>query len=204
MLRNKILPWVFLALGGAIQAFGLYNIHALADVTEGGVLGMTLLLEHWFQLSPAITGFILNAACYAIGIKVLGWKFIVYSAVAAVGFSGTYAICELWPPLWPEIADMPFLAATLGAVFIGVGAGLSIRFGGAPGGDDALAMSVRKLIGMKLQVFYLISDLSVLLLSLSYIPWKRMLFSLYTVILSGQIVGWVTGEKQKQKEIPKE
>lgn len=202
MLRKKVLPWVLLALGGAIQAFGLYNIHALADVTEGGVLGMTLLLEHWFRWSPAITGFLLNAACYGIGIKVLGWRFIVYSAVAAVGFSGTYAICELWPPLWPEIADMPFLAATLGAVFVGGGGGLSIRYGGAPGGDDALAMSVRKLTGMKLQVFYLISDLSVLLLSLSYIPWKRMLFSLYTVVLSGQIVGWVTGEKKK--EIPKD
>ncbi len=204
MIRKKVLPWVLLALGGAIQAFGLYNIHALADVTEGGVLGMTLLLEYWFSWSPAITGFLLNAVCYAIGIKVLGWKFIIYSAVAAVGFSGTYAICELWPPLWPQIANMPFLAATLGAVFIGVGAGLSIRFGGAPGGDDALAMSIRKLTGMKLQVFYLISDLTVLLLSLSYIPWKRMLFSLYTVVLSGQIVGWVTGEKQKKKEIPKE
>ena len=200
MFRKKLLPWVLLALGGVIQAFGLYNIHALADVTEGGVLGMTLVLEHWFDWSPAITGFVLNFICYAVGIKVLGWKFIVYSAVAALGFSGTYAICELWPPLWPQIADMPFLAATLGAVFIGGGGGLSIRFGGAPSGDDALAMSMRKLLGMKLTVFYLISDLTVLMLSLSYIPWKRMVFSLYTVVLSGQIVGWVTGEKKRKSK----
>jgi len=194
--RKKILPWAFLALGGAIQAFGLYNIHALADVTEGGVLGMTLLLENWFGWSPAITGFVLNFICYAIGLKVLGWKFIIYSAVAGLGFSGTYAICELWPPLWPQIAEMPLLAATIGAFFVGGGAGLSIRFGGAPGGDDALAMSVKKLLGIKLQVFYLISDLTVLTLSLTYIPWKRMLFSLYTVILSGQVIGWVTKEKK--------
>ena len=200
MFRKKVLPWILLALGGAIQAFGLYNIHSLADVTEGGVLGMTLVLEHWFRWSPAVSGFLLNFACYAIGIKVLGWKFIIYSAVAAIGFSGTYAVCELWPPLWPQIAEMPFLAATLGAFFVGGGGGLSIRFGGAPGGDDAIAMSVRKLTGMKLHVFYLISDLVVLLLSLSYIPWKRMLFSLYTVILSGQVVGWVTGEKKRKSK----
>ena len=31
-------------LGSAILAFGLYNVHALSGVTEGGVLGMTLFL----------------------------------------------------------------------------------------------------------------------------------------------------------------
>ena len=31
-------------LGSGILAFGLYNIHALSGVTEGGVLGMTLFL----------------------------------------------------------------------------------------------------------------------------------------------------------------
>ena len=35
--------------GSAILAFGLYNVHALSGVTEGGILGMTLLLNHWFR-----------------------------------------------------------------------------------------------------------------------------------------------------------
>ena len=34
--------------GSAFLAFGLYNVHALSGVTEGGVLGLTLLLDHWF------------------------------------------------------------------------------------------------------------------------------------------------------------
>lgn len=43
-------------LGSGILAFGLYNIHALSGVTEGGVLGMTLFLHHWIGLSPALSG----------------------------------------------------------------------------------------------------------------------------------------------------
>ena len=35
--------------GSAFLAFGLYNVHALSGVTEGGVLGLTLLLDHWFS-----------------------------------------------------------------------------------------------------------------------------------------------------------
>ena len=38
---------------------------------------------------------------------------------------------------------------------------------------------------------YLVSDLTVLLLSLSYIPLRRIVYSLLTVVLSGQIIGWI-------------
>ena len=50
-------------LSSALQAFGMYNIHALSGVTEGGVLGATLLFDHWFGLSPAVSSFVLNIAC---------------------------------------------------------------------------------------------------------------------------------------------
>ena len=57
---------VMALLGSAILAFGLYNVHAFSGVTEGGVLGLTLLLYHWFGLSPSISGLVLNAACYIV------------------------------------------------------------------------------------------------------------------------------------------
>ena len=50
-------------------------------------------------------------------------------------------------------------------------------------------MSRAKHTRLKIQWIYLISDLSVLLLSLSYIPLRRIAYSLLTVILSGQIIG---------------
>ena len=42
-------------LGAFIQALGLCNIHAFAEVAEGGVLGATLLINHWFAISPALS-----------------------------------------------------------------------------------------------------------------------------------------------------
>ena len=51
-------------LGSAILAFGLYNIHAFSGVTEGGQLGLSLLLQHWFHISPAITELVLDVFCY--------------------------------------------------------------------------------------------------------------------------------------------
>lgn len=178
-------------LGSAILAFGLYHVHSFAGVTEGGVLGLTLLLDHWFHISPAASGFVLNLLCYALGWKLLGRLFILYSVLSAVGFSAAYWVFEQFPPLWPDLYAMPLLAAIVGAIFVGMGVGICVKIGGAPGGDDALAMSISHVTGLKIQQVYLISDLTVLLLSISYIPLRRIGFSLITVILSGQIIGWI-------------
>lgn len=178
-------------LGSAILAFGLYNIHSFSGVTEGGILGLTLLLHNWFNLSPSISGFVLNALCYVSGFKILGREFAVYSVIATVGFSLFYAICEAFPPLFPEIANMPLTASIVGAVFVGVGVGLSVRVGAAPGGDDALALSISAKTGIAIQWIYLISDLIVLALSLTYIPLGKLMYSLLTVVISGQIIGFV-------------
>lgn len=182
---------LILILGSIIQALGIYNIHALSNVTEGGVLGLTLLLRHWFHISPAVSSLVLNLACYALGWKTLGKSFIAYSLLSICTYSVSYGFLEQFPPLWPQIAFHPFIAAVAGALFIGIGAGLCVRAGGATAGDDALAMSFSHLFRWPIERIYLISDLTVLLLSLSYIPLRRIVWSLLTVILSGQIIGLI-------------
>lgn len=189
-------------LGSAILAFGLYQIHSFSGVTEGGVLGMTLLLHHWPGISPAISGLVMNLACYIMGWRLLGREFILYSVISGGSFSAFYALFEQFPPLWPKLAQYPLLAAVFGALFVGVGVGLAVRAGGAPGGDDALAMSVSHVTHWNIQWVYLMSDLIVLGLSISYIPLRRLGYSLLTVILSGQLIGWIqrVGKKAPVKD----
>ena len=76
--------------------------------------------------------------------------------------------------------------------------GLAVRAGGAPGGDDALAMSICKLTKWNIQWAYLASDLVVLALSATYIPLSRLGYSLLTVLLSGQLIGLVQNVGKKR------
>ena len=186
-------PWRCLTafFSSVFLAFGLYHVHSISGITEGGVLGATLLLDHWFSLSPAVSGFVMNLLCYAWGWRLLGRSFIAYSLIATVGFSAAYKVFELFPPLWPQLAELPLLAAVAGALFVGVGAGLSVRAGGASGGDDALAMCLAHVTGIGIQWAYLSTDLVVLGLSLTYIPLRRIGYSLLTVLISGQLIGLV-------------
>ena len=187
--------WIL--LGSGILAFGLYNVHSISNITEGGVLGLTLLLDYWLHISPAITNCVLTGLCYFLGWRTFGKQFLAYSGISVAGFSLFYAVFECFPPVYPKIANVPIAAAIVGALFVGVGVGICVRFGAAPTGDDALAMSLGRRTRISIQWIYLISDLIVLALSISYIPIRRILYSLLTVFLSGQIIGWIAGKAEK-------
>lgn len=187
----KLSSVLLLLAGSALLAFGIYNVHSISNVTEGGILGLTLLLEHWFGISPSFSGFLLTALCYFLGWKILGKRFLVFSFISAIGFSVFYGIFEQFDPLFPQIGEMPFLAAVVGALFVGISVGICVRGGGAPTGDDALAMSLSSVLPVDIQWIYLASDLVVLFISLSYIPLNKILYSLLTVLLSGQIIGMI-------------
>ena len=91
----------------------------------------------------------------------------------------------------PDLTDLPFLAAVLGGLFIGIGVGLIVRQGGSSGGDDALALVISKLSGWRLSRAYLFTDVTVLVLSLSYIPFRRIAFSLITVTISSLLIDFI-------------
>ena len=184
-------------MGTAILSFGLYNVHSQSAITEGGILGATLLIQHWFHLSPAITELILDVICYGLGLHIFGKRFLKYSLIATCCYSLFYALLEQFPPLLPDLTSYPLIAAVLGAVFVGVGVGLVVRVGVAACGDDALALVLSKVTKRPITFSYFITDLTVLTLSLTYLPWKQIMFSLLSVMLSSFIIGKIEPQSQR-------
>lgn len=197
--KYSYLGWIL--LGAFILAFGMYNIHSRTVITEGGIWGIELLIDHWFGISPAFTAPFLDGACYLMGVVFLGKEFILKSVVGTLSYSFFYAILELFPPMLPDLNSVPLAAAIVGAIFVGVGAGLVVRQGGACAGDDALALSLSNKLHCKISTAYLSTDITVLLLTLTYIPFSEIFYSLITVLLSGWIIERVQNFKiGKNKE----
>lgn len=189
MSKRNLNRWGMLVLGAAILAFGLYNVHAQSCITEGGVLGATLLIRRWAGITPAISEVVLDAVCYGLGLRILGKDFLKRAVVATGCYAAFYAINERIGYVLPDMSAQPLLAAIAGGLFVGVGVGLVVRAGGAAGGDDALALVMAKVFRIDVSRAYLITDTIVLLLSLSYIPLGNIACSLVTVMLSSFIIG---------------
>ena len=199
-MKKLIKRYFYLAyiLFGAFNlAFGMYNIHSRTIITEGGIWGIELLLFNWFGLSPAVTAPFLDGTCYLMGVVFLGKEFIIKSFVGTMGYAAFYAILEQFPPLLPDLDSVPLIAAIAGAIFVGIGAGIVVRQGGACAGDDALALVISKKLRIKISKAYLFTDITVLLLSLTYIPFRQIAYSLITVLLSGWIIEKVQNWKKK-------
>lgn len=189
-----------IALGSAILTFGIHNVHQVVGITEGGVIGALLLVNHWFGLPSSIASPILDIVCYAVALRLLGAGFLGWSAVSSACIAGFYALWEHLPHLLPDLTALPLVASIAGGVFVGVGAGLVVRAGASAGGDDALALSIQKLSGWRLSRCYLVTDLSVLGLSLSYIPVTSIVFSLITVCISSPLIDFIVGLGNQDQE----
>ena len=185
-LSVKNILWIL--VGAAICTFGIHNIHQQVGITEGGVIGGMLLLEHWLRISPAYITPVLDIACYLLALKYLGAGFIRTSILSTLSVSLFYKLLEQFPPMLPDLSGHPLVAAVLGALFVGIGVGIIVRQGGSSGGDDALALVISKVSKCRLSFAYLFTDLTVLVLSLSYIPVSRIAFSLVTVTISSFLI----------------
>ena len=190
----------FIALGTAILTFGIHNIHQVTGITEGGIIGGMLLINHWFGIPSSAATFVLDAVCYVLALRYLGWRFLVWSGVATSFTSLFYALWDVLPHLLPDLSAHPLVAALAGGCFVGIGCGLIVRQGGSSGGDDALALVVSRVTGLRLSKCYLATDLSVLALSLSYIPVLKIACSLVTVALSSFLIDWVVGFGRRSAE----
>ena len=202
--NRQMLSWVspkqlaLLLLGTVILSFGMHNIHRRVGITEGGVLGMVLLLDHQLSLPPWLMTPVLDIICYLLGLRFLGLDFIKLSAVASLGMSAFFRLWEQFAPMLPDLSAYPLAAALLGGLFVGIGVGLVVRQGGSSGGDDALALVISKLSRCRLSRAYLVTDLSVLLLSLTYIPFQRIAYSLVTVTVSSLLIDWIQNLGRKK------
>lgn len=191
-----------IVLGAMICSFGIHNIHQRTNITEGGIIGLMLLIEHWLGVSPAYITPVLDVLCYLLAFKILGGQFIKMAAISTLCISGFYKVWELFPPMLPDLSAYPLVAAILGGLFVGVGVGLIIRQGGSSGGDDALALVISHAFHCRLSWSYLFTDITVLALSLTYIPVRRIVFSLVTVTISSWLIDWIKEYRPRGKRLP--
>lgn len=196
-MLNQKLTWfkltrtglINIILGSMIESFTIVNIHIPSQITEGGILGLALLAYKTFGINPSILSLIMDVICILIGINIFGKAFLRKTLLASIFFAIFYKIFSLMGPIVPNLYSYPFLAAIFGGIGIGLGCGLVVSQGGASGGDDALALVVSNKTKINISYAYLLMDVIVLVMSLTYIPLARIIYSLVTTTVSSVLVG---------------
>ena len=188
-LNNSLKQIVVITIGNLILSFGMYNIHFQNQITEGGVLGLSLLIGHWTFISAGFCSIVVDLIAYGISLNHFGKGFLLKALYSSLSYGIFYIVFENIGFLLPNLEKYPLIGAISGGIFVGVGVGLVVRNGGACGGDDAIALVINKITGVKIEYVYFISDFIVLILSLSYLPFLNIFYCLITVLISAYIIG---------------
>ena len=141
-MRSELKKVATIMIGATILAFGSYNFNYQNSVTEGGVLGLLLLIKNVFDISPSLTSLVIDLSLFALGTKFFGKKFLLYSILSTFTFSTMYNTFERIGFLVPNLEHNMLLASILAGIGVGIGVGLVVRGGGASGGDDVIALIV--------------------------------------------------------------
>ncbi|WP_375163084.1 YitT family protein [Paenibacillus sp. SC116] len=192
MRRNEQLRKIaWMLLGSVLLAFSYYHINFQNNLAEGGFVGLALLGKYAFDWSPAVTVLVLDIPVFIAAYFLKGRTFIMNTAIAAGAFSLTYYLCEQFSTLVLDFGPNLFWAAVVSGILTGFGAGLVLRFGGATGGDDIMALFVSRVTKLSVGTVFIIFDVVVLLVSLMYLPIMDVLYTILAVGIAGQVITWM-------------
>lgn len=151
------------------------------NITTGGVAGVSSILFWATGIPVQVSYFVINGLLLAAALRVLGWRFCVKTvfAVATLTVSISVVSSHYHAHL---LADQPFMAAIIGAVFCGCGVGLGLSSNGSTGGTDIIAAIINKYRDVSLGRVILICD--VVIISSSYFvlhDWEKVIYG-YVVL----------------------
>jgi uncharacterized membrane-anchored protein YitT (DUF2179 family) len=141
-LATVIRDYTIISFGLLLYVLGWQLFLIPAEITGGGVSGISAVVFFATKIPVSLTFLVINAVLVLIAIKILGASFgvkTIYSiAVLTVFFAVFQSILE------KPLVDDTFLSAVIGGMSGGIGLGIVFSRGGSTGGTDIFAMIIMK------------------------------------------------------------
>jgi uncharacterized membrane-anchored protein YitT (DUF2179 family) len=125
--------------GSSIAAIGLQFFLLPNNLLDGGVTGIAIISAYLSGLPFGAFLLLFNIPFVIVGFRKFGKDFALYSILGIVVLA---ALTFVHVP--HGFTDQPILAAIFGGIFVGIGSGLVIRYGGIIDGADTIAILIDK------------------------------------------------------------
>ena len=206
---KKLLDKVFLTvIGNFIYAAGVDFAITPLHLYSGGFTGIaqlirTFLLEviHIPQLPGVdymgIIYFLINAPFFILAYKVMGKKFCITTLISIV--MASFFLSTIPIPKTPVIEDT-MLAAIVGGLGSGVGAGMVLRAGSSQGGQDLLGVCLAKTApNFKVGTIGIIISVAIYTICLFMYDITTVLYSIVFAVVTGICINKVHVQNIKQQ-----
>jgi uncharacterized membrane-anchored protein YitT (DUF2179 family) len=186
IMRQQIKDALFIIAGIVSAGFGLKSFLLPNHFLDGGVMGISLLINAVTEFDVSILLVLLNIPFVIIGYfhisKVFAWK----TFIAIIGLSLILAFID-----FPLITSDRLLIAFFGGFFLGMGIGLSIRGGCVLDGTEVLAIYTSRKTTLSIGDFILFLNILIFGTAAYLLDIEVALYAILTFLVASKTVDFI-------------
>ena len=182
------LSLILITIGAVMSALALELILIPNSMIDGGMNGISIILNTLFGGSLGIIIFIVNLPFLILGYKQLGKKFVFKAGYGMILFSILLEVFGNYTPL----IDDTLLATVYGGILLGVGCGLIIKEGGCLDGTETVAILINRKKSLSVGQVVFCFNIVIYGAAIFVFGAERALYSLLTYFVSYKVIDMVS------------
>jgi len=185
-IKRRIFEFLISCLGIACACIGLKSFLLPNHFLDGGVTGVSLLINNLTNIDISMLIIILNLPFILLGYKQISKQFAIKSFLSIAGLAIAIHFITL-----PSLTDDKLLIAVFGGLFLGAGIGFSIRSGSVIDGTEVLAIYLSKKIRTSIGTIILFFNIILFIVAAILINFEIALYSILTYITASKTADYI-------------
>ncbi len=197
-MKKTVPSLIMVTLGAVIAAFAVGVFLVPAEILDGGVVGVSIIISALSGLPLSVLTFVLNVPFLLLGLKSLGKRFLFTGVWSMALFSVTLHVFE---SMALDLDIDPILHCVFGGVMLGFGVGLVLRGGGCLDGTEIVALLLSR--KTRLSVGQIVFGFNIVIYTTAgfVFQWNSALFSLLAYFLSFKVIDMVEQGLEQAKSV---
>lgn len=186
-MTHHVRDAAFIIAGILSVGLGLKGFLLSSQFIDGGVTGISMLLDSQTGLPLAVGIVVMNVPFIWLGYRQIGRSFAVKSTLGIAGLSA----CLAFVP-YPDVTPDLLLTALFGGFFIGAGIGLSMRGGAVLDGTEVAALVIsRNVPTLKVSDVILLLNVVIFSAAAFFLSIDLALYSMITYFAASKTIDFI-------------
>ncbi|HIW26081.1 MAG TPA: YitT family protein [Firmicutes bacterium] len=183
--KLKDLFWVL--VGNSINAFAVAFFILPNDLSMGGGTGISLIVNHFFNIPISAFVLIFNIIMFLIGAAFLGKKFAVTTAISTFYYPFILAVFQKIIGSY-SVTDDIFLNTFFAGLLMGLSLGIVVRAGASTGGMDIPPLVVNKYFGVPVSAAMYVFGLIILAVQFTFKDAEKILYGIVLIMINSLVL----------------
>ncbi len=183
--KLKDLFWVL--VGNSINAFAVAFFILPNDLAMGGGTGISLIVNHFFNIPISAFVLIFNIIMFLIGAAFLGKKFAVTTAISTFYYPFILAVFQKIIGSY-SVTDDIFLNTFFAGLLMGLSLGIVVRAGASTGGMDIPPLVINKYFGVPVSAAMYVFGLIILAVQFTFKDAEKILYGIVLIMINSLVL----------------